>query len=246
MRWFKHLTRTWEDEKITRLVELGGIEAYGFYWRMVEIVAAKIEENSSPDCRHSSKTWARLCNVLANRWLRLAQLSAKCGLFTLDSCEGLFKVEIPTILKYRDEYSKKRGKAETKTPDKLRTISGETPEQEQKQIQKQIQKKKSSLSDKPDDLPPGFDDFWAIYPRRDGKQAAAKTYAARLKGGAKPEEILTAAKNYAAHCEAKKTERHYIKLPKTFLGPDWCEWLKKQAEAEEDFYERMKDPRYWY
>jgi len=129
MRWIKHMTRTWDDEKIARLVSEGGIEAYGFYWRMVEIIAAKIEDSSPALCQYPVKTWARLCNVLGNRWQRLANLSAKCGLLTAETFEGLCKVEIPTILKYRDEYSKKRGRSVAKNPDNIQAISEQCPAQ---------------------------------------------------------------------------------------------------------------------
>lgn len=64
----------------------------------------------------------------------------------------------------------------------------------------------------------GFEEFWTVYPRKLGKGEAYKKYQARRKDGFSDEELLTAAKNYAAECKKRKTESEYIKHPKTFLS----------------------------
>ena len=63
-----------------------------------------------------------------------------------------------------------------------------------------------------------FEEFWSVYPRKVGKGDAYKKYQTRLKDGWSPAELLEAAENYAGMCKAKKTERDYIKHPKTFLS----------------------------
>lgn len=63
-----------------------------------------------------------------------------------------------------------------------------------------------------------FEEFWSAYPRKVDKGMAYKKYQARKKDGFSAEELLTAAKNYAAICRKKRTEKDYIKHPKTFLG----------------------------
>lgn len=68
------------------------------------------------------------------------------------------------------------------------------------------------------EYPKEFEEFWAAYPRRDDKGQAYKKYHARRKDGYSAEELLTAAKNYAAQCRRKKTEREFTKQAKTFLG----------------------------
>lgn len=50
------------------------------------------------------------------------------------------------------------------------------------------------------------------------KGSAYKKYSARKKDGYSDEELITAARNYADQCKAKKTEKDYIKHPKTFLS----------------------------
>lgn len=63
-----------------------------------------------------------------------------------------------------------------------------------------------------------FEEFWNVYPRKIGKGDAYKKYQTRLKDGWSPEELLEAARNYANICISKKTEKEYIKHPKTFLS----------------------------
>lgn len=64
---------------------------------------------------------------------------------------------------------------------------------------------------------PAFSQFWDAYPRKIGKGEAYKNYTARRKDGFSDEELLIAAKNYAIQVKKQKTDKQYIKHPKTFL-----------------------------
>lgn len=81
----------------------------------------------------------------------------------------------------------------------------------------QIDKEASKSASTPS-YPKDFEEFWGVYPRKIGKGEAYKKYQARLKDGWSPAELLEAAKNYADDCMRKKTEKVYIKHPKTFLS----------------------------
>lgn len=82
--------------------------------------------------------------------------------------------------------------------------------------------------------PPEYEEFWQAYPleRRKEKKAAYRAWKARLKTGAKPEQLIRAATLYAQECKGK--EARFIKLPKTFLGPDdhWQEYQDLRAAPE--------------
>ena len=65
---------------------------------------------------------------------------------------------------------------------------------------------------------PVFDLFWDAYPRKIGKGEAYRKYKTRRKDGYSDEELLEAAKAYAAQCRKLKTEKEFIKHPKTFLS----------------------------
>lgn len=89
------------------------------------------------------------------------------------------------------------------------------------------------------EAPAEFEMFWESYPRHIDKKRALKAWKARIKDGYSPEAIHTAAKNYAAHCRANKTEEKFIKHPATFVGPDlpFLDWKKQIAIPEEDIEE---------
>ena len=88
------------------------------------------------------------------------------------------------------------------------------------------EKKKTEATEYPD----GFNQFWDVYPRKVGKGDAYKTYKARINCGWKPEELLEAAKTYASKVARERTEKQYIKHPKTFLSSSepFVDYLPKQ------------------
>lgn len=130
MRWFKHMTKSWNDEKIAMAVELGGLEAYGLYFRLLEIVAGNMEGDCPPVCEYSVKRFARECNLLAIKFERLLKVLEKCKLVSVTRFEQLLKVEIPNIAKYRDEYSARQAKELTKNRELLPPDFRQTPEQD--------------------------------------------------------------------------------------------------------------------
>ena len=69
-----------------------------------------------------------------------------------------------------------------------------------------------------------FEAFWAEYPKRAGgnsKKGAHKAWNARLRSGVKAEDLILAAKRYAAQqFAAGNLGTPYIKQAATFLGAD--------------------------
>lgn len=66
--------------------------------------------------------------------------------------------------------------------------------------------------------PEGFEKFWDAYPRKVGKGEAYKKYCARVNDGWGENELLEAAVAYAVSVEQNKTDKQFIKHPKTFLS----------------------------
>ena len=77
---------------------------------------------------------------------------------------------------------------------------------------------------------PAFEEFWKAYPRKVDKGEAHKKYRARRNDGYSDEELLEAAKAYAAQCKKAKTDKQYIKHPKTFLSDSlpFLEYIPKK------------------
>lgn len=83
-----------------------------------------------------------------------------------------------------------------------------------------------------------FEEAWSAYPPRAGgnsKPDARKAWAARLKAGIEPEDIVAGVHRYAAFCRAEgKTGTAYVKQAATFFGPGehWAEeWRTSTADA---------------
>lgn len=81
---------------------------------------------------------------------------------------------------------------------------------------------------------PAFEQFWSVYPRKEEKGAAYKKYKARLKDGYSEEELLKAAEGYAIQCKRLRTEKRYIKHPKTFLSDSlpFLDFLPKRDQQQ--------------
>ena len=89
------------------------------------------------------------------------------------------------------------------------------------------------------EYPTGFEAFWEAYPRKTGKGEAYKCYAARLKDGWSPEELLEAARNYAQEMARRHTELQYIKHAKTFLSSDtpFTDFLPRRVVPEQQRFD---------
>lgn len=146
MRWFKHMTASVDDEKLSALMDEYGLEGYGFWWRIVEIVGALIDESSQTSAQYSPKKWGSLLRLSPRKFQNMAEFCANLGLFSLEISEKYICINMPNILKFRDEWTRKQAKN-----------SGVTPEQLRKQIQNTDTEEESSLrsdsrprSDEPD------------------------------------------------------------------------------------------------
>lgn len=62
MRWFKHMTASADDEKIAQLMSKTGLEGYGFWWRVVEIVAGKVGGDNETSVTFPARKWGNLLN----------------------------------------------------------------------------------------------------------------------------------------------------------------------------------------
>ena len=63
MKWFKHQSTARNDEKIARLEDRCGLEGYGFYFKMLELVAEAIDQSDKCEVTYSMSRWGRQTNV---------------------------------------------------------------------------------------------------------------------------------------------------------------------------------------
>lgn len=164
MRWYKHMTNSHNDEKLVEILHELGLEGYGFWWLLLEIIGKEMDSTDRCELSYPLKAWARKLHCSPRKTTAFFTIFSEKNLVFLefDNTNGIgkLKIRIPNLLKYRDEYSKKSGHA----PDKLPTDSGAKIEIEKK-IEKQKKEKDKKEKQTPlfaaDDLP-GFipHDLW--------------------------------------------------------------------------------------
>ena len=116
MRWFKHLTSARDDENIERLITEWGFEGYGRYFAMLEIIAGTMGTGNNSEATFS---WAYWQAELRCKRFKLLKFFAFCRCLNVtfeDHGTGV-TVRAPNLLKYRDEYSRKKNQqTDTETP----------------------------------------------------------------------------------------------------------------------------------
>lgn len=136
MKWFKHYSTARNDEKISRLEDKAGLEAYGFYFKMLEVVAEAIDETDKHDVTYSITRWGRQLNVSTKKFLFLLQCCSDVGLMFVQRDADDVTVKIPNLLKIRDNHTKnlqaksKQDKEEDKEVEQKQIININCPHQE--------------------------------------------------------------------------------------------------------------------
>lgn len=127
MRWIKHLTGAHQDEKMARLVAELGLEGYGFYWLVLETVAGQIEAGSDrTSVSYPIAFWRKTTGFSLKKLRIFAENCADLGIIAADFSENSLTISIPNILKYRDEWSRKKGQNSGATPEQLRSKDTDT------------------------------------------------------------------------------------------------------------------------
>lgn len=91
-------------------------------------------------------------------------------------------------------------------------------------------KKKSST---PARVESDFLDFYAVYPRHVGKEAARRAFVKAVKAGTPAADIVEGARRYAAATTAAGTETRYVAHPATWLNAGrWSDDMQDAAPVE--------------
>lgn len=130
MRWFKHMVHASDDEKLARLMDQCGLAGYGFFWRVLEIIAAKVDESGKSDCAYSKRTWCMKLAVNHQTWSRMLASCERIGLFVVSEEAQSIRIGSPNILKFRDEYTDRKVRKAGHAPDSHRFSRARVPDAE--------------------------------------------------------------------------------------------------------------------
>ena len=160
MLWFRHLSHASDDEKLSRLIEIHGLKGYGFYWRLIEIISSQMDESDKFSCSYSVQKWAKNVDLRPTSFNRMLETCTKLNLFSIETREELLTINCPTLLRMRDEYTKRRGREKENVeeisghyPDTIRRVSGNN-----KAKQSKAKQKKTNNNIPPVDLTTDSDD----------------------------------------------------------------------------------------
>lgn len=144
-------------------------------------------------------------------------LAKKGYLAMLKKGEITFEVASHAVDNY--VYSIKKNKTEEKYIISGRNFFSHT----QKRILEYVDSPENSTPDEAEaelkkKVMPKFNMFWAVYPRKNGREGAEKNFVELIKNNEfDSDQLIEAARGYARECRAKNTEEQYIKRADTFL-----------------------------
>jgi len=105
MKWFKHETDAPDSEKLKSLKSQFGWDGLGRYWRLMEIVAGKMDETDRHHYEQSEADW-RIALGLKSKSLRTF-LDGLDDIFEINIIwtRKTIRIEIPKLLEKRDNYT---------------------------------------------------------------------------------------------------------------------------------------------
>jgi Domain of unknown function (DUF4373) len=106
MKWFKHESQARNDERISRLEDKAGLEGYGFYFKLLEIVASNMDSSNGCGMTYSLSRWGRQANISTKKAVFLLQCCHDVSLIIAQRVNDDMTVNIPNLLKYRDNHTK--------------------------------------------------------------------------------------------------------------------------------------------
>ena len=162
MKWFKHETDSMDSEKMKMLIHQFGFEGYGWFWRIMEIVAKKMDETGRCHYEQPVSEWCTNLKVKRKKlrlFLELIQFQTNIKAV---SSEDKLRIEIPNLLKKRDNYTKNLQVAGNKNGEKFPLeVDVEVDVEVDKKTIKKPKKKNSSSAGKKTPAPEHTDTFKA-------------------------------------------------------------------------------------
>ena len=161
MKWFKHETDSMDSEKMKALIHEFGFEGYGWFWRIMEIVAKKMDETGRCHYEQPVSEWCTNLKVKRKKlglFLELIQFQTNIKVV---SSENKLRIEIPNLLKKRDNYTKNLQVTDNKNGEKF-------PLEVDRDVDVEVDKTHIT-----NEVEIAFKEDWIIYPRKAGDKKKA-------------------------------------------------------------------------
>lgn len=176
MRWFKHFCDASDSVKLNRLVDELGVDGYGRYWLLLELLAGEFDGNSTTFKVHSRKISAKVQIKFSKKLATFMQKLSDFSLLTFKTNGKVYEIDCPIMLELQSKdskYNRKRvvGVSQTATLDK----ELEEDKELDKEIYKKAKKKKKKPCDSDEPLHAVFD-LDGILQQMDGPEILAELW----------------------------------------------------------------------
>lgn len=233
MKWFKHMTNASRDEKMQLLKAECGLEGYGAYWAILEVLAEQIKDSEKDFCEYPIKFWQNFLGFSPKKLRNFLGILAKFEIFSIEFSQNMVTIRNTKIKTIRDEYTEKKtqkiGTNSRQTPDSLKDKDKDKDKEYKKEKNK---KEKSFVGDSPDsenfkknEIAEEFAQWYANYPNKKARAHAEKAFiTARKKTDL--QTLIDGVERY------KKIKPEYAawRHPATWLnGEGWLDEAPSQA-----------------
>ena len=106
MKWFKHETDSMDSEKMKMIIYEFGFEGYGWFWRIMEIIAKQMDETGRCHYDQPVSEWCGNLKVKQRKLRKFLELTTLQSITKVVYSENKLRIEIPNLLKKRDNYTK--------------------------------------------------------------------------------------------------------------------------------------------
>jgi hypothetical protein len=106
MKWLKHETDAMDSEKMKMIIHEFGFEGYGWFWRVMEIIAKQMDETGRCHYDQPVSEWCGNLKVKQRKLRKFLELTTLQSITKVVYSGDKLRIEIPNLLKKRDNYSK--------------------------------------------------------------------------------------------------------------------------------------------
>ena len=163
MKWFKHETDSMDSEKMKMIIYEFGFEGYGWFWRIMEIIAKQMDETGRCHYDQPVSEWCGNLKVKQRKLRKFLELTTLQSITKAVYSENKLRIEIPNLLKKRDNYTKHLQVADNENVKKF-------PLDVDVDVDVDVEVDKTHITN---EVEIAFKEDWIIYPRKAGDKGKA-------------------------------------------------------------------------
>lgn len=223
MRWFKHMSNAAQDEKLALLQAEFGLEGYGFFWRVLEIIAMQMDEGERNFCHYPEKVWRKFLGLSPKNFQKMLYFCADYQIFAVDKESGGIRITSSNLLKYRDEWSRKKARYSGDAPTQLQPKEHNTDKIEKERGERE------ELTGRAHPQWVAFISCWQVYPVQQGREEAWREWFRLYERRVLPEPWEVRDSILSMSAEDSRWRRGKV--------PRMAKWLNSQGWLDKPYFE---------